>query len=802
MMKNRPIHYLTRDFSGVTPESLYKGVKKGGEEFNQTIFALHGGQFGSEDSYIYDYINPDTSLGLISWASPNSKNLPPLYDKFQSRPAVSLSVRLPGMKPMLAESHTGMEDSIKHLIHTHNRQKILFIRGPETNDYAQDRYNSYITTLKNEDVEINNKIISEPGTWDKARGAKTIANMIDSRGLIPGSDFDAVICVNDKLAMGVITELKRRNIDIPEQVSITGFNHSIEGSCFSPSVTTVSMPFIEQGYSAVSSIIELSKNRGDLTELRLPTTFSVAQSCGCLSEQVVKAQANNYINDNYLKKRSFYKKGASEPVLLNKNVDFESSKEKTIDKIITRTLPVINKSSIFDKKIEDYCRKLCYAIIDNSSESSSGEFLKLLNEFMFYLKKEEHMEESIHELLSSIRLYMGSLIEDCNSYVTTEDLISQARVLVSEMGLKSKEERILEVFSETMRLQDISSRLMTAFSFEDIKSILQDELPSINIPGAYICLYDNPLAEVQELPSQFHSILGSYSKKGQSEVIPQQTLYPQDFVDATQAVNFSIHSLHFKDYRFGHIIFEVENNNGVVYTTITKQIASALYSISIKLENEKVQNEIQRILEAVDNKVNVVSENSNTINNGVQEGSTAMEEIASNIREISKNLQDVTNEIENSVKQINLTHSEVNKLLEESEKIESIVAIISDIAERTKLLSFNASIEAARAGTAGKGFSIVSKEVKNLAYSTLSSAENIRTNVETVQNVTKRTSEAVINLKEKINKIADSSVVIDQAINEQSIATTELSDLFINAAHGTEQISEALNEIKKIMERE
>lgn len=798
----KPIYYLTRDFAGVTPESLFKGIKSAAKEFKQQIYALHGGQFGFEESYIYDLINPEESLGLITWASPNSKNLPPLYDRFKNRPIVCLSVRLPGMKAILAESHTGMEETIKHLIHTHNRRKILFIRGPETNDYAQDRYNSYLKTLKTENIDIDNRIISEPGGWDKLRGAETIKQMIESRNLTPGKDFNAVICVNDKLAMGVISELKRKNIRIPEQISVSGFNNSTEASCFSPSLTTVSMPFIEQGFSAVQSIIEMSNNRGNRDELRLPTNLSVGQSCGCLSKDVVSAWSNNYINMEYLKQGKSVFRKRNEPVLKNQNIEFEVNTEKTIEKILENVLPVINRSSIFSKEIEDYCKKLCSALISDSKTDTKGEFIKILNKFTTYLKGKEYPTEPLHFLLSTIRMHIGSLIEDCNAYVITEDIISQARVFISEVSLKIKEATILDVFNETMKLQEISSKLMTAFSLEEISDIMRSELSNIGITGAYICLYDKPLDKIQTSPSQFHYIFGSYSGSPKKELIPPNTLYPNNFTTTNNNLNFSVHSLYFKNYHFGHIIFEIENENGLVYTTITKQISSALFAITIKEENEKVQNEIQEILEVVDNKVNIVSENSTTINNGVHEGSTAMEEIASNIKEISRNLQDVTNEIESSVEQINYTNTEVKKLLEESEKIESIVGIISDIAERTKLLSFNASIEAARAGNAGKGFSIVSKEVKNLAYSTIASAENIRTNVDTVQEVTKKTSEAVINLKQKINKIADSSIVIDQAINEQSVATSELSDLFINAAHGTEQITEALNEIKKIMIRD
>lgn len=785
---HKPIYYLTRTYAGVTPENLLKGVLKAAREEKRTLFALYGKKLGDDWSHIYDYINPNDAAGIITWASTTSDSNNPLYQKFKNHPRVSLSTVQPGMKSIIADSYSGMKEVLEHLIKKHNRTKILIIRGPIDNDYAQERYKAYQDVLNAEGLGINDKLISDIGRWELERGVDCVSDFIDNRRLVPGKDFDALVAVNDKLALGALTEFKRRKIRVPETVSVIGFNGSQEAVSFSPSVTTGAMPFINQGYQGVKSIIEMESGNFQSTIMKLPTTILYGQSCGCLSERVNNAIAGNVINTNFNIKKRFNKK--NEPVISNTNIQFEANKETTIRVIVEEVLPIIS-NNIITPKLKNYCLDVCNALVEDFKTSEKGHFIIILSRFLNYLRENRFNLEGVHDLLSLFRVHIGALIENYDNYLFAEDIISQGRVLVSEICLKQREKETQDAYDETVKLQKLSSKLMTAFSMDAVCNVLSKDLPTLKIDGVYICIYNDN-------DSDFYTAYGHYNKKGQQK-IPAETLFPPDFTNSCNGVVFAIHSLMLERQKIGHIIYEINSENGILYTTLTDQISSTISSIQMRNENERVKNTIQEILSLVENKVEVVSENSNSINTGVHEGSTAMEEIAANIKEISRNLQDVTNKIETSVQQINDTNSEVGRLIEESDKIESIVAIITDIAERTKLLSFNASIEAARAGNAGKGFSIVSKEVKNLAYSTITSAENIKVNIDNVQNVTQKTSEAVLTLKNMINKIADSSVIIDHAINEQSLATTELSSLFINAANGTEQIAYALKEIKDII---
>ncbi|WIF95636.1 methyl-accepting chemotaxis protein [Caminicella sporogenes] len=130
-----------------------------------------------------------------------------------------------------------------------------------------------------------------------------------------------------------------------------------------------------------------------------------------------------------------------------------------------------------------------------------------------------------------------------------------------------------------------------------------------------------------------------------------------------------------------------------------------------------------------------------------------MKEISSSINSVST----VSNELLNST-------NTSNKYIKESDKI---IQSVNKIAQQTKILGINASIEAARAGEQGKGFSIVAKEVQNLALYSENFAKEI-------SNILLQLSEEIKKIDTEVSKLNNFSHIQINASNKISAAVEEL----------------------------
>ena len=162
-------------------------------------------------------------------------------------------------------------------------------------------------------------------------------------------------------------------------------------------------------------------------------------------------------------------------------------------------------------------------------------------------------------------------------------------------------------------------------------------------------------------------------------------------------------------------------------------------------------------------------------NNQASTVASASEQLRSSIEEIARQVTQSTQIASSAVEEATRSNEMITGLKEGAEKIGAVVSMIQDIAEQTNLLALNATIEAARAGEAGKGFAVVASEVKALANQTAKATEEIAQQVGEIQTSTGSAVEAIGSITKIINDISEISTTISSAVEEQGAATQEVS---------------------------
>ncbi len=190
-----------------------------------------------------------------------------------------------------------------------------------------------------------------------------------------------------------------------------------------------------------------------------------------------------------------------------------------------------------------------------------------------------------------------------------------------------------------------------------------------------------------------------------------------------------------------------------------------------------------------------VTEVARSLSSDVASVAAATEELSATAGEIRRQVQDASNAARDCVEETHRTQETIAELARASERIGSVVGLISVIASQTKLLALNASIEAARAGAAGRGFAVVAAEVKKLAPETARATAEISETIASVQSSTERTVQSIARVDAQLSRLEAGSQSIATSVDQQALATDEISTAVQRTAQGSSSLSDTVAEL-------
>jgi DNA-binding LacI/PurR family transcriptional regulator len=174
------------------------------------------------------------------------------------------------------ENKDGAAMLVNHLIETHGRRRIVYLRGPEGHEDSVWRERGYREALESHHIAFNPALVASGGFDDDEALAAV------QRLLSDGPDFDAIFAGDDDAAFGAIRALRLGGRIVPQDVSVVGFDDIPFARYLSPALTTVRAPIEQVGREAVRQLVrQLNGEQADpLTLMR--TELVIRESCGCI----------------------------------------------------------------------------------------------------------------------------------------------------------------------------------------------------------------------------------------------------------------------------------------------------------------------------------------------------------------------------------------------------------------------------------------------------------------------------------------------------------------------------------------
>lgn len=196
--------------------------------------------------------------------------------KEKSLPAICLEYQLPGIDFIATDNYSGMHELCEHLLCHHEVKHPVFVSGPVENSESNVRRKALEDVMREHGMALSEEDIIYCN-WNYYEVLEKVPVWLEEHKELP----EAFVCANDVMAMATCEVLNDRNIRVPEDVLVTGFDRLESAVLYNPMIATVDRSWDDMGYRALECLLQKMEDSSLRIAELVDSKAVPAKSCGC-----------------------------------------------------------------------------------------------------------------------------------------------------------------------------------------------------------------------------------------------------------------------------------------------------------------------------------------------------------------------------------------------------------------------------------------------------------------------------------------------------------------------------------------
>ena len=520
--------------------------------------------YNKSGASVFDLVNEKSIDGIIIISASidhlvPAEQLKEFSNKYSPLPVVTIGNQIEGVSSVYVDNTVGMYEIMKHLIEEHGYTEFAYFSGPRTNEENRSRFRGYTRCLEDHNIPLRKEWIIE-GDFTYRYSKTILAEFLRSKKI----DFQAMVCANDAMAMGVMNFFKDTGYCIPKDFAITGFDDLPVVQYVNPPLTTVKQPLVEMGEKALELLVRGIREESNVEHILLSTPLCIRQSCGCLSYSITQVDMHlDFSAEKMQQERIDHDPEKMVQWILDIPY-FPLQKREVLAEWLSEFIRLIADYLKNKGRIQDILYAFTDTLLEKMRETISEEmWLKLFNrtrDTMLCCGEYSKYTDEIHIAFQKINIHFSELIFRLNIF------------------------NKFNYWTRDIDLNSIAHNIMSTFDIRTLIDRITHELPKLKIHYCYIAEYQGNIYEISpvryHIPTTSKFIMIFHDRKllrlDENETeYPTSQLIPRHLLP-TGRYSLLLMPLIFNNMIFGFIIFQLSDCNPSIYESLQSIISNTL----------------------------------------------------------------------------------------------------------------------------------------------------------------------------------------------------------------------------------